>query len=316
MSSNNTRRPKVLMLGNGLNRLYNGDSWGNLLDKITTDERIKEYIKKVDPENNELNRCPMPLQAIARTGDSIDTELKKIQKDLYGEVTSEEHRALLKQLLDIGFDHILTTNYSYELECVALNKERITSDSSLKKHRSHTNAVNRADKKYNIYTYYEFENSGKRNKIWHIHGEARKPSGMILGHYYYGMLLKRYFEIFDKRRNKYADYQKGEKEVPIESWLDAFVLGDVYVLGLGYDLSEFDLWWLLNRKKQEKADVGTFYYYEMTDSDKEIDTKILLLEALGAHCDSLGIEKDKDNNEALYRKFYKAAIMGIAKKAS
>ncbi len=312
MSVITSPHPQVLLLGNGLNRCYKGDSWDDLLKRITINKTIPADLD-----------CPMPLQAIIRTNDSVDISLKEHQKEFYGSVTSEEHRDLLKRLLGIGFDHILTTNYSYELECAALEQEKggksrveRISDYALKKHLSHTDAVEKADGKFNLHTYYEFENGEKQNKIWHIHGEARKPNSIILGHYYYGSLLKRYFQIFDKRKNKYAEYQKEGKRVPIESWLDAFILGDVYVLGFGYDLSEFDLWWLLNRKKREKAEVGRVYFYEISEpkNSEDFSIKSALLEVMGTKLETLGMtRKSKDDNDS-YRPFYQAAVADIAEK--
>jgi len=32
----------------------------------------------------------------------------------------------------------------------------------------------------------------------------------------------------------------------LDSWLDAFIMGDVYVLGFGFDFLEFFLWGLQN----------------------------------------------------------------------
>lgn len=36
----------------------------------------------------------------------------------------------------------------------------------------------------------------------------------------------------------------------MHSWLDYFLIGDVYIVGLGMSLSEIDLWWLVNCKKR------------------------------------------------------------------
>ena len=60
--------------------------------------------------------------------------------------------------------------------------------------------------------------------------------------------------------------------------MDAFILGDVYILGFGFDLSEFDLWWLLNRKFNEKADHGHVYYLE--PKSPVLDEKLELLKLL------------------------------------
>ena len=42
--------------------------------------------------------------------------MKEHKSYFFGKVTDERHRKMLTDLLSCGFDCILTTNYSYELE--------------------------------------------------------------------------------------------------------------------------------------------------------------------------------------------------------
>ena len=93
----------------------------------------------------------------------------------------------------------------------------------------HTEETARAEAKFLLHTYNSVTYNGVTNQIWHIHGEARKPDSMIIGHYYYGNILFKYKELLDKRRSKYKYSQDHGEEFPIKSWLDAFILGDVYV---------------------------------------------------------------------------------------
>ena len=53
----------------------------------------------------------------------------------------------------------------------------------------------------------------------------------------------------------------------------------MYVLGFGYDVSEFDLWWLLDRKHREKAETGKIYFYSPEPST--FDEKRELLKVFG-----------------------------------
>lgn len=299
------KRPQVLLLGNGLNIGCGGKSWDELMKMICCNPNITGDVK--------LN-SPMPLQAIIVTNDHVDEALKKNKGEFYGCVTDKGQRQRLNSLLEIGFDHILTTNYSYELECAAYEKEIVT-DYILGKHRRITSGdeVTRAESKYMLHTYYEAERNGAANKIWHIHGEARKPDSMILGHYYYGLLLQRYIQLLEKRGNGYVKYQQSDKEIPIHSWLDAFILGDIYVLGFGYHLSEFDLWWLLNRKKRERAEVGTVHFYEMKSSQNGIlDERLELLKLMGVEIHDMGMIKDRAN----YNSFYQSAIEDISRRVA
>ena len=100
----------------------------------------------------------------------------------------------------------------------------------------------------------------------------------------------------------------------MKNWIDAFIMGDVYILGLGLDFSETDLWWLLNRKFNEKANHGKVYFYE--PAKKSQKEKILLLKVFGVDVIDLGFKtENKDGKEEIdYVDFYKKAISDIKEK--
>jgi hypothetical protein len=56
-------------------------------------------------------------------------------------------------------------------------------------------------------------------------------------------------------------YRKSSLKVD-ENWVKLFLLADVYCVGIGFDLSEYDLWYLLNRKANDKQNTGHVYFYE------------------------------------------------------
>ena len=68
--------------------------------------------------------------------------------------------------------------------------------------------------------------------LFHVHGEARVPNAVILGHYYYGNLLFCCDEYLTHRapEQRYPLWP-GHEELEALSWLDYFILGDVYSLG-------------------------------------------------------------------------------------
>lgn len=79
-------------------------------------------------------------------------------------------------------------------------------------------------------------------------------------------------------------------------------MGDLYILGLGMDFSEFDMWWLLSRILREKNYLGIVTFFSMTDSN---NPKIMALSSLNVKCNNCGFcERD-------YMAFYKAAIQKI-----
>lgn len=108
--------PQVLLLGNGLNRAYDGDTWTEMVDKLHSNPRVaKESIKNI----------PFPLQIVAATGDRVDHTIKEHREAFYGLSNIEQIQAPIEQLLSIPFDHILTTNYSYEVERVADKRVKV-----------------------------------------------------------------------------------------------------------------------------------------------------------------------------------------------
>ena len=86
------------------------------------------------------------------------------------------------------------------------------------------------------------------------------------------------------------------------------IFGDVYVLGFGYDYSEQDLWWLLNRKANEnKIEKGKTYYYE-PGNDNRVRIKKSLLQVFGVITENLDMGYTEEIN---YRDFYSDAINDI-----
>ena len=55
-------RPQVLLLGNGMNRVYGGASWAGLLQKINRTPFTPEEVKTI----------PLPMQAVLLSEDHVD----------------------------------------------------------------------------------------------------------------------------------------------------------------------------------------------------------------------------------------------------
>ena len=286
--------PKVLLLGNGINRSFAGDDWNDLVKKL--------HINRKVPVDS-LKDVPFPLKAVLSTNDNVYDSIKNNDELFYGlsDEKLEESRSLMESLLDIPFDYILTTNYSYEIERIADPKIRRDGKNCKSK-----NLVkgNRVEGKYLLSSYTNVSSKERPIKVFHIHGEAKKPDSIILGHYYYGSLLSK---MQSRIQNNQFIIQKQGKPPVVNSWMDAFIMGDVYTLGFGFDLSEMDLWWLLCRKKREKAEHGKLYFYESSSDDNSI--KHALLESYGGECKSLGYRGKPDD----YISFYKDAIEDISK---
>lgn len=286
--------PQVLLLGNGLNQGFGGANWSSAIGSIWTNKTTSH----VDAKD-----VPFPLQIVIGTEDNVDEALKKNPDFIYGLKNLNEIKKPLDDLLKLEFDHILTTNYSYELERV-MTPSIGYQGTGCSRFLAHTEKCSRAEPKYMLHTYNQIDYNGHTNRVWHIHGEARKTASVVIGHYNYGRLLGKYIEELNKRKNSQCERQKSGEPPFIETWLDAFIMGNVYILGFGFDFSELDLWWLLNRKKRENADCGRTVFYEPSYG-KEV--KHALLRVYGVEVKDLGFKSENPN----YQEFYMRAIEDI-----
>lgn len=285
---------QVLLLGNGLNRCAGSESWNEFLNAL----------KRRDDFDIDNLACPMYMKPVLLSNDSVDKSLREKSKKCYGKVKDP---TLFKKALELGFDDIITTNYSYELELSAKGDIK-NPDYCIAKMQKHTDAVKRCEPKYLLHTFNGIEYNGKQQRIWHIHGEARKPDSMVLGQYYYGNLFSKIKAYLDSKKNIYKENQDEGKETVCESWIDAFILGKVYVIGFGFDYSEFDLWWLLNRKKREKADHGKVFSFEPYNAKNA--EKYELLKIMDVKVNNLGYDAEKMKDED-YIRFYEDALNHI-----
>jgi hypothetical protein len=246
-------------------------------------------------------------------------------------------RNQIRKLVDCGFDYILTTNYSYEIEAALLEKETLLPKDIAKLLNFHE--VDNAQKQFLINTF----NLVGDTPVWHIHGEARKPDSMVLGHYYYGKLLRRCVArldgtkavteegrtVYSGKEQEFKRNIKTKRPQKIGSWIDAFVLGDVYILGFGMDFSEADLWWLVEYKSNHPDLCGKTTFFEPEKDNPTVcvfdwssacnksqgyisseKCKHLLLK--GTYCvdiKSLGVTI---RNSSDYQEFYSKAIADIA----
>lgn len=304
--------PQVLLLGNGLNRSFSQTaiSWEKLL-KNPNDTRIPDKLQ-----------MPYGLQVVLRTKDNVNTFVKDFAATLNDEIPDNDYLEKLRNIFSIGFDDILTTNYDFSLEKSALHLDTLDSY-RYSRITKHTPGSKRCERKFFLHTYQEVpvdDSHTRKSRIWHIHGHIKNPDSIIIGHYYYGNLLFKYKELVDSVRNQYETHQKAEKEYLLNSWVDSFILGDVYILGLGMDFAEIDLWWLINRKQREHAEHGKIYFYAPREVDG-FDEKRELLQAYGVKADNdMGIETfsahDDETRNMRYKDFYNQAIKDIKKRVN
>lgn len=284
--------PKVLLLGNGVNRTFGDDSWNRLLDCMSC-EHYEAY------ESYNLENLPYPLKVVTLTGDNVDEGVKLVADQFMPKEIPCEQKKLISNFVDLSFDAILTTNYSYEIE-KTIEPDFACKMSRSSKYRKKTFSGKRLDDELGLYKYMSVKSQCSRFQIWHIHGEAARIKSMVIGHYYYGNLLsgiKGRMASLIKEKKACDKYQSSFTP---KSWIDYFMLGDVYIVGLGLDFSELDLWWLINCKKRhnERIGGGSIYWFEPNLDKPANFAKRKLADAYTVKCFTENIEPNE------YKKYY------------
>lgn len=289
------RIPKVLLLGNGINRAFGASSWDDIIDNLSRGE-----FDTSPAFADAICKLPNSLRTVVISSDSVHNGMKQVSKTLMPKALDDGHRSMIRNCCDLGFDTILTTNYSYEIE-KALFPDFNLKQGTSSKYRMYTNEGNEPQKQFGIYKYFEIDG----NRIWHIHGEAAMPKSMILGHYYYGKLLSEIQNRVPKFIRSYKMAISKGISVAYKSWIDYFLVGDMHIIGLSLDPSEMDLWWLINCKKRNFSDCGKIYLYEPNmDDDKHIALRML--------ADTFGIKyEDCHVKGGEYREYYESVVKSI-----
>ena len=313
------KRPKVLLLGNGISRAFGGqNSWDELLAKIS-DESIPLPI---------TDEMPMPLKAtlLSKNSKNLVEKLKELidnkvdnKEKPWGFSVEKEEKKFLQKLLKLKFDHILTTNYTYEIECASLNMSQII-EGHIEDAKSYYEAGNNKlpQSKFHTTTFYRIQDklNGGEHNVWHIHGDAIAPESIALNNEYYGKLVGRYSEWIRNKAEEqdgYTSNYKNKKPEKIESWIDAFLFGDLYILGFGMNFSETDLWWLLEYKGKDQDAFGKTIFFDK-DLKNEAKTdfkawcKYKLFDILKVQVEDCGCKTDN------YKDFYEEAYKYLTKK--
>ncbi len=270
--------PNIILIGNGINRAFGSGKWGDLLGEISCnsfDGKKKENIENLS----------LPLQAILMTEDNVDEGIELLAEELIKEKTnSPEQTAIIKNLLANSFDAVLTTNYTYEIER-SINPDFNCELKKSCKYRKTTIKSKQMEDRLGIYRYMSPAVSGNPVNVWHIHGEIGRPSSVVLGHYYYGEMIACIRNYIPTLIRRYNGLRNSGEYSPL-SWIDYFMIGNVYIVGLGLDPSEMDLWWLINCKKHYSNifGCGKIHWFEPNLNKDENFAKQVLAKINGIEC--------------------------------
>ena len=276
--------PRVLLIGNGILRAFGGDSWNQLIDDVMKGNKNQR-------EKDAIHNLPYSLQIVAASDDNVDSTMKDLSaKMIDSNVPNQECEDLIRRMVD-GYDCVLTTNYSYELEKILIPGFYIKPGVSSKFRLSSIKEIDTKND-FCLHQYMEAHIDPLRTlPIWHIHGEAAKPSTMVMGQYFYGKLLAKYRDEISVFKRHFAISKKAEREYIPNSWIDYFLMGNIDIVGFGMDFSEVDIWWLICSKKRNGNPGSRVTWYELNPSEE----KRTMAEAYG-----ISVISDK----GLYKHFY------------
>ena len=272
--------PVSILIGNGFNRINKHQkSWKDILMEIAEDvgdpEIISLYAHK--PETLIFEQL-----AYADGRSNKETQIKhKLAEAMY----DLRHNQLHSLAIDLGFRHILTTNYDYSFEAAG----------SIDPHKLEKNGS--AERRYSLFRKHDVGTTS----IWHLHGEARSADTIMLGYEHYAGSLQnvRNYMTGDRpsksrKRKRVSKFKLGieifEADPDGHSWLDVFFRDDIHIIGLSLDYTEAVLWWAITYKKklshyEKKFPLGQTYYYYMPATDEEarlrLEAKLGVLRSLG-----------------------------------
>lgn len=163
---------------------------------------------------------------------------------------------------------------------------------------------------YSIRTYkiLKYKNGNHKLRLWKMHGDVSRPKSIMLGFdHYCGSLAKLSNYIKGTYCSKDA---KIECRVNIEnkcinnafdriSWAELFFSTNVFIIGLGLDFSEIDIWWLLNKhvriKTQNPHHLQNSIYYFYNEQYDNPEEKKDIFQMLSTFCvEQVSIRSDKD----------------------
>jgi len=296
-------RPQILLMGNGLEFKSGQKRWEQLLSELTVADSLP-----VTPEQKNATPFPLLYQVLSThapapaqlTRAQIDEEAARLANAI--KALTNRSNEFLDKLPQLDLDHIFTTNYSYCVENAFFPAADFSNSRTRTRYRLRLG--DKPERDYKLQSCYLARSATRDTGIWHIHGEAQVPNGIVMSHDRYGRLLTRIVRLCEGQ--SYRGDPNAAVQREFNSWPELFLHADIYILGLRLDVSEFDLWWLLRRKQRERYADGRVYYYE---APPYTDMRHLLMQATGITLCDLGF-RDKSDYDA----FYHAALDDIGQK--
>lgn len=158
-----------LLLGNGVNRVASQKEWTQLLRELAHEFRAEDLISQIAEK-------PLSMfieELCAREPGSFERAERAVKSTFARLLTEIDPSDVHRRICD-PFKVIMTTNYDFTIEA-AFGKSR-------------PNPAHLAlETRYNLFRRYQV--AGR--EIWHVHGDIRRPSSMVLGYDHYAGNLQK-----------------------------------------------------------------------------------------------------------------------------
>ena len=290
----------TILFGNGINRLSSSLTWEKLLEEI-----MESRIFKPDELPNTMTYERIILERPYYNEDVRKDEFK-VKNKIKGLLENIEKNNVYTELFKLNVQNYLTTNYDYAFIDSILDLDEV----NLPIHEYTTEDV------YSIRRLKRISNKQEKTKhFWQIHGEIRKPATIMLGlDHYCGSIGK--IDNYIKGGYEYKKEGKDEKEISIEkkfeenlftnsSWVELFFTTNIHIIGLTFDFSEIDLWWIINkwaRLRRSKELNGKIKNKIIYYCDSITDSKKCLFESFGVEVKIDKLSDSMDKYSAYYDK--------------
>lgn len=271
----------AILFGNGFNRIAgNGMSWEELLMDLAKVSHLPSDSNTLNYECIFMNICnggwKLGKDRVVQTEYGLKCQIADACKSFRtGPIYEELAHLPVSVYLTTNYDGVLDrtfTKMGYEYD----RNTSCTTESIYSIRRCHA---------------YQKPYSGMDKRIFPIHGEHAVPKSIMIGYDHYCGSLGKLDDFF---KGNYA-YTQNEKVIKLPRllerlandgsmsnmgtyWPDYFFTHNIHIIGLGLQLVETDLWWVLNKRSRNMQLTDSIknriYFYG--DPDEQITN---LLEA-------------------------------------
>lgn len=283
--------PHVVLLGNDINNLGHGYSWSDLLKDLIREVNAEG---EIDPLAEQFPLFYEEIWAFVSTRCNHNEDF--IKSFIADRVQNIPPNDLHKKFMSLDVRDILTTNYEFTLEASV-------SDGTLEL----TNHGVIAETRYSIFRHIQANDQ----RVWHIHGDAKRPSSIALGYEHYAGYLQN-MRNYVVQGVEYKNFQLGgltkrlssAESLERFSWLDIFFTHDIHIVGLALDFVEIHLWWLLTYRARSQISgklkrANRLYYYTPKQREDKDRVKLRLLKANGV--DIVPLDRPNQDKNIYYR---------------